>query len=959
MSSVYNLDSIIKPSFCHESSAISHNVTLPDGFVHSNNFPLLSSSLVVMGELKTVLRFRGGNSDKTNLVRTEANPPQSNDVHGLFILQNASLSVQRLLSINPNLVIDHVGLVLTEQYSDSFDTNYQEPEAGVTDGADGVCVSQTNHRSNLSSFESVLVTVAELQILNVSSQPGEMKHASSQFSQRMVGCAIWGSNNHLSGSLLRDLNGGGSFLCSNSTFDWCRTTSSERPSIVSQCSPNTHSHSSSSIRGISSRTERGNADAEYADQTFDTVERLSFTQVSVSFTNCKFTNMEFTATSSSAQHAGGSAIFFASSTKTVSLVSCSFSKCSVTSSFAVYGACVYMFELTTSTNNVQNCTFADWYPSNDTNTEQFGGGIGTFRTTAPIVITDNNFTLSGETNNTINGGFIASYSDGTTQSTTISNCRVIGDAKTTGLVMNFESTSRVTGVLALTDSQIFNTNSDLKITLLEFEWSSGFTHAEITNTSIQYLSASSPTYPHLFVDCQLNQCSLYSDSRMMYLFSSTTFTGTPPVTSRSTISFDSASHTVFHKCAFTDCSSPSTNGLIYSYRLPSLVVDTCSFTRCSGENYTFDIRFTYSFFYFCSFANVSSKDVGVMALLDNYATFFESCRFDLEEETNALDFDVSLATLRSLNDTTMIGCTSNRQMYFGTIWENRTELTAVQIGPIDAEKNEMRVGTWLPESEEDPKQPIQTFTSLSDALGNISTTPPLDTVITLSDGNFTENTLLEVSQIVEIVGSGSNISDIHSTQLTTNGFVSKSAGKLTLQSLRLIPSSTSSVLASTENSGSLIVLNVVVEDISAITTSLFQFAAGSSEIRHSFFKNIKSTKSLVSVSGTSSLSITNTLFLSITRTSLTPTLVATTQCASCIEGKTSGTVKVLYCRFGACTTNGRAGAIDLEKSNEKSAVEMNSCCFDQNSAGEGVANAVRGDDVVLKSFNDSKPISAC
>ncbi|KAK2944908.1 hypothetical protein BLNAU_20151 [Blattamonas nauphoetae] len=245
-------------------------------------------------------------------------------------------------------------------------------------------------------------------IVNMSSLPGEVKQASSLFSQRMIGCGIWGSNNHLSGSLLRDLNGGGSFLCSNSTFDWCHTTSSERPSLSSNPSPIIDSHSFPTTHSISSQPTRGNADTEYSDQTFDRVERLSFTQVSVAFTNCKFTNMySFTGYGQTAP--GGSAIFiwsyYVPSPTALSLVSCSFSKCSVTHRDNLYGGCVYLYNLSATTNTIDGCSFDDWYSGNDSNSGQYGGGIGTFRTTAPLVITNSNFTLSGATTNKYNGGF--------------------------------------------------------------------------------------------------------------------------------------------------------------------------------------------------------------------------------------------------------------------------------------------------------------------------------------------------------------------------------------------------------------------------------------------------------------------------------------------------------------------------------------------------------------------------
>ncbi|KAK2951249.1 hypothetical protein BLNAU_13865 [Blattamonas nauphoetae] len=813
-------------------------------------------------------------------------------------------------------------------------------------GADGLCVSQTNHHNSFSSFEGISTTVSELRIMNVSSLPGEVKEASSLFSQRMVGCAIWGSNNHLSGSVLRDMNGGGSFLCSNSTFDWCHTTSPERPSIVRRTSP-TVVRPSSNFIGPSDQAEPGDdPDDRYTGKLYDNEARFTFTKVQVTITRCQFKNMKYTVTSSSAQIDGGSAICFNASTQTINLLSCSFSKCSVTSSSKVYGGCVYLSELSYYTHTVDACSFNDWYPSNTTNTNQYGGGLGAYYTSAPLRILNTNFTLNGHLTNKYNGGFFSSSAAYAISSTTIANCRFIGDAKTTGLVLNLNLVKLKTGAFSVTDTQILNTNSELKFTNIDFTSSSGFTRTEITNTSIVYSGASGSTSPHLFLDSKLDQCSIDArTSDVLFLFSGTSFTG-QPVTTRSSIYLYSTSHTVFHNCAFTDCFIPKSQSLIFSKELPSLVVDTCSFTECSGGKSIVDVDSTYSFFYFCSFANVKGTNASVMTSKSNFANFFESCRFDLEEDPNVVDIVVPSSDITFLNDTAVIGCTSNRQMYFGPTWAEKQALTTVKEVLVEVEKSQMRVGTWPTEPE------IPCFSSLSDAIAALSPSPK-NTVIALSDENFTETGLLEVSQLVEIVGAGSNVSEIHSTQLTTDGFVSKSTGTLTLQSLRLVLSSPLSTVASTEDSGSLIVLNVIVEGLSEHSATLFQLATGSSGIRHSVFKNIESTESLICLSGTSSLTITNTVFLSIKRTSLTPTPYESTQCASCIEGKTSGTVKVLYCRFGACTTNGRAGAIDLKENDVTSAVEIGFCYFDQNSAGEGAPVAVRGDDVVLKSFDDS------
>ncbi|KAK2961922.1 hypothetical protein BLNAU_2978 [Blattamonas nauphoetae] len=996
-STVMNLNNIIKPSFQHESSDSQHSVSLPDGVVHSHDYALISSSIVMKGQPHTSLRYLDASCNRESLITKEGNSPPSNDVHSLFNLQNASLSVVDVVldmssettnhdvkcavldsstihvsfceffwtdlkslfvlrSSTPSHqasssltlawctlknAVHHLTAIVEDMRKDSTSGTLDMNIIGTrianmkVVGADGVCVSQPNHRNDLCSFEGISTTVSEMRIMNVSSLPGEVKEASSLFSQRMVGSAIWGSNNHLSGSMLRDVNGGGSFLCSNSTFDWCHTTSSERPSIL-PTSPSTINHPSfPTTHSMSNEDEHvDDPNDPYTGKEYSGENRFNITNVEVTFTRCKFTNMKYKFSSSSAQLAGGSAICLSSSTSskstTVSLNSCQFSKCSVDSSSTVYGGCVYLHYMSTTTNTIKACSFDDWYPSTDSNANQYGGGIGTYRTTAPLVITESNFTLSEETTHKNNGGFISSYSPSNTgKSFTIANSRFIGDSTSTGHVIYFNSnttysTSSPTGFLSVTDSLIHNTNSKTEILHLAIPSPSGFTRTEITDTTIRFPYIDTPIHPHLFLDCRLKDCSINSgiSQRLMLLFSGTSFTGKPTNTSRSSIHLEYTSHVVFHKCDFTDCSVASSQSLISTYSLPSLVVDTCSFTRCSGGQSIFNVRYAPSFFYFCTFTNVTGSRAFVMTTEMNYAYFFESCRFELEETRNMLDFDVYQTDVTCLNETTVTGCSSNRPMYFGTSLTNRKELLTVQFIPGEVSKNEMRViipptDPEVPadekstEPEEDAEQPIQTFTSLSDALGNISTTPLLDTVITFSDGSFTEDELLEVSHIVEIVGAGSNISEIHSTQLTTNGLVSKSAGKLTIHSLRLVPSSATS------------------------------------------FLNIKSLESLICVSGTSSLAVTNTLFLTITRTSSKPSPVEDVQCASCIEGKTSGEVQVLYCRFGACTTKGRAGAIDLEN-DVTSAVEIGYCYFDRNYAGEGVPHTVRGDDVVLKSFDDSK-----
>ncbi|KAK2958895.1 hypothetical protein BLNAU_6144 [Blattamonas nauphoetae] len=537
--------------------------------------------------------------------------------------------------------------------------------------------------------------------------------------------------------------------------------------------------------------------------------RLTITDIEVTFTNCKFTNMKYTITGAfNEKLAGGSAISVYTSTygktTTISIVSCSFSKCSVESSSKVYAGCVYLYNLHTSSHSVDSCSFADWYPSTDSNSDQNGGGIGTYYTAAPLQITNTNFTLSGVTTNKNHGGFFASTAPThLDHSTTIANCRFIGDAITTGFVVNINSTQYLQGSFSVTDSQIIDTNSQLVISKITFTSSSGFTRTKISNTSIGYISASCTTNPIHLVDCNLTQGSIsFGGSTLMILFSGTNVTGKHFFSGSSNIYLYSTSHVVLHQCDFTDCSTTSTQYIIYSYRLPSLVVDTCSFTRCSGGYSTLNVEECYSFFYFCSFTNVTGSRASAVKLTKSYETFFDSCRFDLLESNNVLDVVAySTADITCLNETSVIGCTSNRKMYVGIYWADGVELTSIDEIPVEAEKSEMRVGTWTtkpeeqvdeestetePTEEEDSEQQIQTFSSLSEALGSLQPSP-ITNVINFTDGVFIEPNVLSVSQIVEIVGTGSNVRDTHSTQLTTNGFISTSNGRLILHSLRLVP----------------------------------------------------------------------------------------------------------------------------------------------------------------------------
>ncbi|KAK2950358.1 hypothetical protein BLNAU_14693 [Blattamonas nauphoetae] len=313
--------------------------------------------------------------------------------HSIFVLQGSSLSPQTSSSITlVGCTLDnskqHLAPIVEDIRggggSELFSLDIVVTRIANTRviGTDGIGVAQPSQNGIWSHLEGICTTFSEMSFSNVSSLPGTVRQVSGLFSQRMVGCAIWGSNNHLSGSTLRDMNGGGGFLCSNSSFNWCLTTSSERPSL----SP--HTPLSSSLAPTNtpdSPAEPGDNETDrFTGKVYNNVDRFNFTEETVTFNRCWFFNMKYSITSSLQMFAGGSALFFHSNTTALNLTLCEFENCSVTSSFPhiiIYAGCVYLYSntgsvITPPVATIDSCSFKDWYPSSN-NTHQFGGCVGT------------------------------------------------------------------------------------------------------------------------------------------------------------------------------------------------------------------------------------------------------------------------------------------------------------------------------------------------------------------------------------------------------------------------------------------------------------------------------------------------------------------------------------------------------------------------------------------------------
>ncbi|KAK2943855.1 hypothetical protein BLNAU_21246 [Blattamonas nauphoetae] len=252
-------------------------------------------------------------------------------------------------------------------------------------GQDGIGVGGESDSSRFLGHSGITTSFIGISFWNVSSLPGSVASASSSFRQQMIGSSVWGSNNHLSGSTLRDMNSGGSVLCSNTTFRWCSTTSEERPSS-SQLHPSPLSSNENIIKDRTFDGNKGDASDTRLNITTDTT-----------FMNCIFQHMNYT---TEELDDGGSALILSSHLSTLTVDNCTFLNCSVTqkqSSRPVIGGCILLKgsirHSISSSFTVSPSSFADWYPRNGYGYNHPGGGVGTLYTSAPLSFVASNFTL--------------------------------------------------------------------------------------------------------------------------------------------------------------------------------------------------------------------------------------------------------------------------------------------------------------------------------------------------------------------------------------------------------------------------------------------------------------------------------------------------------------------------------------------------------------------------------------
>ncbi|KAK2955914.1 hypothetical protein BLNAU_9074 [Blattamonas nauphoetae] len=551
-------------------------------------------------------------------------------------------------------------------------------------GHDGIGVGEGADRTQFLGFSGITMAFIGISFWNVSSLPGSVPSASPSFRQQMIGSSVWGSNNHLSGSTVRDMNSGGSVLCSNTTFSFCRTTSEERPSS-SQLLP---SSLSSNEDLITNETYDGKLGGTRLNITADTV-----------FDNCTFQNLDYITEETSD---GGSALFLNRNSTHLAVRDCSFLNCSVTctkSNGIVAGGCILLSGSFTnhilSTLSVSSCSFTDWYPLNTKTRNQHGGGVGAYCTSAPHSIVASNFTLSGAKNQSYNGGFIAiQYLKDTSSPLTISNCRLQGDGQTSGHSLNIVDCDFGSGGLRVSDTEIVNTTSDFRTLSVTGVQPILVTRSNLVKGSLKVESNVFTTHdPLLFVDCTLDEFRMKStlSSPDLY-FVGTVFHTSPNSSSSQLLLNEGHCFVIFQNCLFDSCES-NRDGLIKCSKSVSLTMDSCTMKDCKAtgdRSSPFHLTDTAFRAYSCTFANLTGTDSNMFLIETNGSILLEDCRFDLDD-SNKADIYFSTASPSLLNTSSVVGCTSNREIRVTTDKKTFTTCTLFKVVETPTAKTEIKL----------------------------------------------------------------------------------------------------------------------------------------------------------------------------------------------------------------------------------------------------------------------------
>ncbi|KAK2955115.1 hypothetical protein BLNAU_9844 [Blattamonas nauphoetae] len=172
-------------------------------------------------------------------------------------------------------------------------------------GTDGISFSLTRAaRKNNVEVGMISSSLISCSFVNMSSIGCSRPPHVSELSQRMLGCVVWLSSSHLSGSTIRDMNAGGSVLCSNSSFS----------SLLS--SPNTDANADSDPSP--SITLPDGTHPEFEDgKSYDFTDTSGDESSVASFSHCHFTGANSVT--------NVCALRFEDFLGSISVISCSFS----------------------------------------------------------------------------------------------------------------------------------------------------------------------------------------------------------------------------------------------------------------------------------------------------------------------------------------------------------------------------------------------------------------------------------------------------------------------------------------------------------------------------------------------------------------------------------------------------------------------------------------------------------
>ncbi|KAK2960721.1 hypothetical protein BLNAU_4376 [Blattamonas nauphoetae] len=173
-------------------------------------------------------------------------------------------------------------------------------------GNDGICISLTPiSRKSGEIVGTISPSLIGCSFVNVSSIGSSRQPQLSHLSQKMLGCVVSLTSSHLSGSTIRDVNNGGSLMCSNSTFS----------SFLS--SPDTNTEPSITLPDGSHPTFAADQSYYYDNETFDE-------STSASFSFCHFVR--------DGSPTATRALWFSSYPGSITITSCSFSGIALTGS---------------------------------------------------------------------------------------------------------------------------------------------------------------------------------------------------------------------------------------------------------------------------------------------------------------------------------------------------------------------------------------------------------------------------------------------------------------------------------------------------------------------------------------------------------------------------------------------------------------------------------------------------